>query len=132
MVNSWKARALVCFGVLGAAAAGTACTSYETAARESFSQSNSCPIAGVTAKERPDLSAFDLIFGPPSKPPADVAADPARLALFQKKHDDTKKAWDRSTYPYEVAGCNEKLFYTCSRGGKSGRTSCSSVSRIKP
>jgi hypothetical protein len=102
------------------------CTSYETAARETFSKDKFCPIERVTAKERTDISIYDRTFGK-SKPPTDVAKDPERLALWKKKEDESKRIWDNSGVVFEVRGCDAKQLYKCSRGGKSGRTSCSTL-----
>lgn len=122
----WVARAVV----LVSAALTTACSSYETIARESFADTRSCPIAGVKAVEHPEISGHDLIFGT-SKPPADIAADPARLAIWKDKDAKSKKLWDETTKVFLVTGCNESTYYTCSTGAgsKSGRRSCSARSR---
>ncbi len=124
-MHTWNNR-LLAFSLLIAAGALTGCQSYETVARESFANDRSCPLAGVTAVEHPEVSAHDLIFGPISAPPADIANDPARVAIWRAKQEDLKKTWDGSTKVFEVAGCKEKSYYTCSGGGKSGRRTCNS------
>lgn len=103
------------------------CKSLETGAREAFADDRSCPIERVTARERKDLSAYDLIFGK-SEPPDDLAGDPERLALWQKKQDENRKAWDRSSDLFEVAGCGERKIYKCSRGKRG--PSCSRVADL--
>jgi hypothetical protein len=129
-VQSLKGRAVACGLVVVAGALSAACSSYETVAREKFSSDRSCPLAGITAVEHPELSAHELIFGT-SKPPPEIAADPARRAIWQEKENEGKARWDSSTKVFVVEGCKEKSYYTCSAGGKSGR-SCSSRSSPKP
>jgi hypothetical protein len=57
------------------------CTALPAGTREAFSQQYSCPIDSITSKDRPDVHAAQ--FEKSATPPADVAADPARLAVWQ-------------------------------------------------
>lgn len=98
------------------------CQSRVTVARETFSKSKSCPLDRVTARERPDLSAYDVIFGKRATPPPEVAKDPARLALWQKQQDESRRAWDAAQSVVEVEGCGERALAMCS---SRKRTSCS-------
>ncbi len=102
------------------------CTSLETTARETFSRDHSCPLDGITVTRRTDLSVHELTFGR-SKPPSDIAKDPARLAIWKKNQDESKKKWDATSNLFFLTGCNVKSFYTCNRNSKSGRNSCSSL-----
>jgi hypothetical protein len=119
MSSHW--RAALVFAVVFAAGC-----SRETAAREKFAKDRSCPLEGVTAKPRPDLSAHDLTFSK-STPPPEIAADAARLRLWQAEEDKKKKSWDDATTLFEVSGCKEKAFYGCSPSKKKA-VSCSSIS----
>lgn len=106
------------------AACTQGCKSNEQAARETFSKDSSCPSERVTAVARPELSAYDLTFGK-SAPPANIASDPARVAMWQADQDKTRKGWDDRMRVVEVGGCDEKKYYQCA-SGKHG-TSCSGM-----
>lgn len=106
--------------------------SQEKSARERFATDKTCPIDRVTATEKVGESAHDLIWGPPKKPPPEIAADPARLALWQKQEDASKKSWDKATRVWEVTGCNETQLYTCMPSSKRMGANCTSVRPYKP
>ena len=122
-VHPWNTRAVSCALMLTATVLGTAC-SNESVARETFSRERSCPLDGITAKEHPEISAYGLTHAK-AQPPPDIAADPARLAVWKANEDQSKKQIDNIRTVVEVAGCNEKAYYTCSHNGKSGRRTCS-------
>jgi hypothetical protein len=129
-VQPRNTRAVAFALMLTASVLATGC-SYESVAKETFSNERSCPLAGITAKAHPEISAHDLTTAK-AVPPAYVAADPARLAVWQANEDKSKKATDSLRTVVEVAGCNEKAYYTCSHNGKSGRYTCSSVAGRRP
>ncbi len=85
---------------------------YAKAAEEEFSKTFSCPASSVTVTLRPDLKAYDLQVAPRS-PPAEVAADPARLAEWKRREDKGKEGYDRMSV-YHASGCGHAVFYTCS------------------
>jgi hypothetical protein len=64
--------------------------------------------------ERADLDADDLMWGPPPKPPPEVAADPIRLDLWNKQHQHTPSGH----VVYQAAGCDHEVFYSCGRSKK--------------
>jgi len=104
--------------------------SLQERARETFAQDQSCPLEKVTAVPRPELSVYDLTFGGLSHEPSpEIAADPARRAIWQAKQDESKRTWDKSATLFEVRGCNEKKYYAC-RNNKS--RSCSSLTAKVP
>jgi hypothetical protein len=102
------------------AAASLGCQSLDDGAKDNFSNQFSCPKAGVELRPRPEIDAYELIFGKPSKPPADVARDPARMAMWQKKQDDSHATWNATETVFELRGCGHQTLYTCTRAGKSG------------
>ncbi len=88
-------------------------------------------------KERPDLKADDVLDGNKKTrkrdaPPPEVAADPARLAKFNKDQADSEasRASFHSSYDVlEVTGCGHKNLVVCHRpsgkGNNSAHPSCS-------
>src|ERR1700744_1741155 len=85
------------------------CQSYPDAAKEKFSESKSCPLAQVEARERKDLRASS--FRAPGSPPSDVAADPARLKVWRDGDDQKRKSSDNIETVVEVNGCGFQVFY---------------------
>ena len=81
-------------------------------AKEEFSKANSCPAPSVTVETRHDLSAYDLQVTPPA-PPAEVAADPARLAEWKRRQDESRKGYENMTVQL-ASGCGHTVYYTCS------------------
>jgi hypothetical protein len=60
-----------------------ACEKLDADAKKSFSGSNTCPLDRVESRERPELHPSML--APSSRPPAEVARDPQRLAMWQQQ-----------------------------------------------
>jgi hypothetical protein len=94
--------------------------SLDGKARTDFSKQFTCPENAITVQERDDLDADELIWGPPTPPPPEVARDPERLALWRKQH--APKTADRTVF--HVQGCAHDVFYACGRSNKS-RPMCS-------
>lgn len=98
------------------------CESLADCARDDFVQEFQCPKERVNVRPRNDVDVYTLVHGT-SKPPADVARDPERLAVWQRQLDE------RRSHNYgdlfEVTGCGHDKFYTCSRstGASHGATS---------
>lgn len=95
-----------------------ACNNFEGKSKETFSTKFSCPKDRITSKARPDLRAYDLIFGPQTKeePPAEVKSDPGRLAVWEEKQQQTLKSqdsWNSSSAIFEVSGCEQEAIYVC-------------------
>ncbi len=112
---------------------GGACTSIPEGARERFSERFSCPLERVEARERKELSGYDVIFGAKDAPPPEIASDPGRVAMWKKKNDETKASWDRSTHVVEVRGCDKQVLFTCSRPtSKGARHSVSCTEQAYP
>lgn len=89
-----------------------ACQSKTSAAQEQFTKEFSCPKDRVTVTPRTDLSAYELAVGERDKPPADVAADPGRLAEWNKKQKATEDGY-KSFKIFSVRGCDHDALYTC-------------------
>ncbi|MDB4937259.1 MAG: hypothetical protein JWP87_4231 [Labilithrix sp.] len=105
------------------------CQSKSSAARQNFAKEYSCPEESVTVKDRPDLRPSQVFPYPfRSKPSAEVASDPVRLAKFNADAKESREKWDgfndASKDIFEVTGCTHTSLWACSRGGKSGRASC--------
>jgi len=108
------------------------CKSLSTGAAEHFTDDFTCPADRVEVVPRSDVEAYDVLFArlPEAKPPADVAADPGRLALFNAKQQKKRSTVNGSCEVFEAKGCGQRAIYCCShssqsRGGRAGRVSCS-------
>jgi hypothetical protein len=98
-----------------------------------FSEKLFCPPGRITARPRPDLavhrfacagfdagavwrSTGDMHEKCDELPPAEVAADAERLALWRRLRAAEWEAYDRSfTDTFEISGCGERRFYACRR-----------------
>jgi hypothetical protein len=95
--------------VVLAAPASLGCQSLEDGAKDEFVSRFSCPKSGIELRARPEIDAYTLIFGKRSAPPAEVAQDPARLAIWQKKQDDSHASWNASETVFELRGCGHEV-----------------------
>jgi hypothetical protein len=107
----WSARAGIAVGLVVVAACGKD-KSNASAAQEEFSKTYSCPAPSVSVTPRSDLKAYDLQVGP-SAPLSEVAADPARLAEWNKRQADVKSGYDRMSVLH-ASGCGHAVYYVCS------------------
>jgi hypothetical protein len=93
-----------------------------------FSAKYVCPEDRITSRERPDLP-YRRFVCPGAKgceedpPPAELAGDPERVALFRQITRDARDRGDpgsdpdhRATFAVEVSGCGQHRFYACRRG----------------
>ena len=111
---------------LATAMAVTGCTAdKEKIARETFAKDRSCPLEGVRATARPDLSSYDLTFGKRTPPP-DAASDPQRLALWQADEARERAGWNEKIAVYLLVGCKEAKYYRC--GVAKNGTYCAAMS----
>jgi hypothetical protein len=101
---------------ISALAALVGCQSLLDGAKETFSNENTCPIERVEARERPELKASS--FKAKRTPPADIAADPGRLAMWQKQEEASHTSSDGLGSIAEVRGCGKRAFYRCYRSSK--------------
>lgn len=121
------------FALAAALAAVSACKALDEGAKEELSHRYSCPMERVQVRRRTDVKPYDLAFGRlgPSKPSDEVAADPGRLALWEKDEREKRSRWNSSFEVYEVRGCGHQVLYSCAHptdtdgGTLVGQVSCS-------
>ena len=105
------ARALV---VLAVGLGSASCLSLSSGARNIFSKQISCPPDRVTVVARPDLPPHSIYEGVvDAPPPADIAADPARLRYFRQQQAEKVSNIDESCKMYEVTGCGAHRLTCC-------------------
>src|SRR3990172_5802230 len=108
------AVALVASGVV-------ACEGSKSGAIRTFGEKDSCHEDRVTA--RPSDVRWSTVAHSvtPTEPPAEVKADPGRLAKWKKHQDDQERpvieALD-SFDVFEVSGCGHEQLVGCKRSGK--------------
>jgi hypothetical protein len=92
---------------------GPGCTTdYATAAQDAFIKAHSCPGDRVTAAPTTAVATA------PPTPPPDVAADPARAAIWNRTHQDEinrVEAQNSGLNFIRVAGCGSQVVYACSK-----------------
>jgi hypothetical protein len=117
--RAWFVAAALC-------AALTACKNLNDAAREDFSQTHTCPLDRVEVRERRDLRPSS--FMTTRTPPAEVAADPGRLKMWQDEQDKQRAAANNyGDQVFEVRGCGHQTLMTCHRLSRNAnRAFCSS------
>lgn len=91
------------------------CTSVEDGAKENYAQAYSCPMERVEIRKRPDIRPSQVSIGGPPKPPADVAADPGRLAVWQRDENERAAKLDDYETVYELRGCDHQVLWVCAR-----------------
>jgi len=102
------------------------CKSLEEQARDDFSEAVSCPTSKIKVRELEGVTAFDVREKhnptPKPKPPAEIAADPERLAIWEAKEEKNRRASQREpgfgSDVFEVKGCGETITYECWRKNK--------------
>ena len=103
------------------------CKSREEQARDEFSEAVSCPASKVEVRELEGVTAYDVRQKhnptPRPKPPAEVAADPERLAIWEEREEKQRRASQREpgfgSDVFEATGCGETITYECWRKTKS-------------
>jgi hypothetical protein len=98
--------------VLALAPALLAACSLSGGARDAFSRAKSCPADQVAVVARPD---YRVPMPPDSPPPADIAAAPDRLAMWQQQHTKQRAAIERGCGAdfFEVTGCGQRAILCC-------------------
>jgi hypothetical protein len=86
--------------------------SLSGAAVRRFARDESCPEDRVVVRRRADMRPSSAI--PRTQPPADVAADPERLRVWESTRQDERDLADLGEI-YEVEGCGVGRLYTCHR-----------------
>ncbi len=102
--------------------AASGCSKNEEYARERFGVMHSCPVDTVTIKKRPDLKWSAVGWsGSNESPPAEVAADPVRLAKWKedqaKTYEPLIKSLDEHDV-YEAHGCGHDGYVGCKTPAK--------------
>ena len=100
-----------CHALLGLGFLVIGCRSNETMARESFAHSFTCPEDRITVTPRKDLAAVDLALRP-ATPPAEIAADPGRLALWKAEAARGAADYEHDAV-LQARGCGHEVFYLC-------------------
>ena len=109
-------RAVCAVTVCAVAALLAACTGREGAARNLFEQTWSCPADRIEARRVEGLTLADLRPPAHETPPAEVAADAARLALWhaqQQEAQASRRRFDERYHVYDVSGCGHEARYAC-------------------
>ena len=96
----------------------TGCQNVADGAKERFSKDNSCPIDRVESRVREDLKPSSFYDKTKAAPPADIAADPTRLAMWHEKQDAAATQSDSFFTIAEARGCGKQALYQCSRSKK--------------
>ncbi len=107
-------RAAVVVTISGALV--VSCANVETGSREHFSKELTCPIDRVESHPRPDVHRSDL--KAKDTPPKEVAADPARLKMWQDKQKETSDWQDSLDQFFDVRGCDHQKLMACHRHNK--------------
>jgi hypothetical protein len=84
-------------------------------AQVTFTAAMSCPKERVTVTLRPDLKPIEL-FATKATPPAEVAADPGRLAEWTKQRKEMDDAFNRDEAVVLARGCDHEVYYLCGMG----------------
>lgn len=89
--------------------------------KEQFSHEFTCPTERIEARARPELKPSML--ERPASPPAEIAADPGRRAVWQAERDK-HLAYIDGDRVFEARGCGHQTLYTCHRNQNRGWVSC--------
>lgn len=102
------------------------CHTLKTDATKAFADKYSCPDTRITTTERSNIEPSQILLDryEPATPPAEVAADPGRLAKWrsdqQKRRQQGIDSYDHrssaSLTVYELKGCGHHKFVACRYG----------------
>ena len=102
------------------------CRSMEDGARDDFSRDHTCPVDRVEARVRKDIRPSSLAKA--ETPPAEIAADPGRLKMWQDERAKNAQYADSNRTIVEVRGCGKLELQECSRGSRdTNKIFCSKV-----
>ncbi|UNK79554.1 hypothetical protein MNQ96_00180 [Sphingopyxis granuli] len=107
-------RRLPGVAVLLAAMLVAGCASRERAARDTFAERFTCPIERVTATKVDGVRRSEVLerATPIPDPPAEIRADPARLAQWTDSLR-VSPGFDGYYEGYRAAGCGHRAEYLC-------------------
>lgn len=98
------------------------CTSVEDGAKDEFSEAFTCPRDRVEVRKRDDVKATDVEgSAAASTPPAEIAADPGRLQMWQNEQREKDDRENDLHHVVEARGCGHRVLYTC--GHTTGKSS---------
>lgn len=127
MSSSRFAVPLVVLPALVAGALIAGCGSTEEAAVLAFSETYSCPRERVVVTPVRGITAFELWqrVNPMPEPPAEVRADPARLAVarqaWEEQHEGVERGLNRTDL-FHVSGCEHAVDLGCACVSGAGST----------
>ena len=100
---------------------------YSEIAKADFSDARSCPADRITMTK---IEWGDRLPPPATTPPSDVAADPARLAMWNQTHGQTDDAArdermsgirdSMADHSFRADGCGATAYYSCGQCRGSG------------
>jgi hypothetical protein len=94
-------------------------------AMATFSASYACPQDQITARARPDQHYTAHWYTRP--PPADVAADPRRLQLWNAEEARRKTEAEDTNKALQITGCGHDIILFCKPGGSTSTDSFAEV-----
>ncbi|HEY6462597.1 MAG TPA: hypothetical protein VIY73_20655 [Polyangiaceae bacterium] len=92
-------------------------------AKETFAAKYTCPEGRIEARVREDVTETQLANRKKQTPPAEVAADPGRLALWQKQEAEKEKRANAGQVIVEARGCGHEVIYSCGYASQHASTS---------
>jgi hypothetical protein len=111
--------------LLAPALGAPACEPSDTGPRQSFATMTTCPASESTVVPRPD---YRMPLPPAMSPPADVAADPSRLADWQRRDAAARRLNEGTACgaalpgfeAFEITGCGKDVLLCCGRAPPPG------------
>jgi hypothetical protein len=114
--RTWMRNVLL---VIALAAAG--CSVSLDDVQQEFAQEFTCPKDKIQVRERKELKPSML--EPKKEPPAEIAADPDRRAMWQTERDEHLRYLDGGQV-FEVRGCGHQTLYSCRKNQNRGFVTC--------
>ena len=125
---------LACLCVAPLCAALTGCATAASEVKAAFVAKETCPAeqVGIVAAARPDW----LKDKAPPPPPPEIAADPARAALYSRQHPSGGDSY-AGRRVFLAQGCGHSDLYMCDApmtcaDGRGGFYQCTGCERIEP
>jgi len=117
-MTAWARHAFRCGMVIAPCVLAMGCVSREEAAFRSASEAWSCPREelSVTPIDNVTMGELELQALPPSVPPSEVQADPARLAIWNKAQEKARRSvlfHAKDFALFHVDGCGHAVDYAC-------------------
>jgi hypothetical protein len=104
--------------LLASALGAPACEPSDSGPRQTFATMTTCPAGESTVVPRPD---YRIPLPPVMPPPPEIAADPARLADWQRRDADARRLNEGTACgaalpafeAFEVTGCGKDILLCC-------------------